>query len=181
MPVYKRKNTPFYVYDFQVNGRRFYGSTGAKSKREAERVEDDLKRQAREQARKAAEAAEAHENGPLTLDVAAGRYWQEIGQHHAGSADTWRDLERLVAYFGPGKLLADITDDHVAKLVMWRRAQRVVQHRKKPAKEDASPAPLISPATVNRSTTGVLKKLFTRAKRAWGTASRRSPDGMSTC
>ena len=45
MPVYKRKNTPFYVYDFQVNGRRFYGSTGAKSKREAERVEDDLKRQ----------------------------------------------------------------------------------------------------------------------------------------
>jgi integrase len=167
MPVYKRKNTPFYVYDLQVNGR-FYGSTGAKSKREAERVEDDLKRQAREQARKAAEAAEAHENGPLTLDVAAGRYWQEIGQHHAGSADTWRDLERLVAYFGPGKLLADITDDHVAKLVMWRRAQRVVQHRKKPAKEDASPAPLISPATVNRSTTGVLKKLFTRAKRAWG-------------
>ena len=106
MSVYKSKNTPFYVYDFQVDGRRFYGSTGAKSKREAERVEDDLKRQAREQARK---AAEAHENGPLTLDVAAGRYWQEIGQHHAESADTWRDLERLVAYFGPGKLLADIT------------------------------------------------------------------------
>ena len=109
MPVYKRQNTPFYVYDFQVNGRRFYGSTGAKSKREAERVEDELRRQAREQARKAAEAAGAHENGPLTLDVAASRYWQEIGQHHAESADTWRDLERLVAYFGPGKLLADIT------------------------------------------------------------------------
>ena len=109
MPVYKRKNTPFYVYDLQSTVVAFTDLQAQKSKREAERVEDDLKRQAREQARKAAEAAEAHENGPLTLDVAAGRYWQEIGQHHAGSADTWRDLERLVAYFGPGKLLADIT------------------------------------------------------------------------
>jgi integrase len=163
MSVYKSKNTPFYVYDFQVNGRRFYGSTGAKSKREAERIEGDLKRQAREQAHN----TEVHENGPLTLDVAAGRYWQEVGQHHSGSGDTWRDLERLIAYFGPGKLLADITDDHVAKLVTWRRAQRVTRHRKKPAKKDAPLPPLVSPATVNRSNTGVLKKLFTRAKRAW--------------
>jgi integrase len=172
MSVYKSKNTPCYVYNFKVGGRRFYGSTGTKSKREAERVEADLKRQAREQARR---QAQAHENGPLTLDVAAGRYWQEVGQHHAGNADTWRDLERLVAYFGPGKLLADITDDHVAKLVMWHRAQRVVHYRKKPAKEDAPPPPLISPATVNRSTTEVLKKLFTRAKRAWGYTFKHEP------
>jgi hypothetical protein len=33
-------------------------------------------------------------NGPLTLNVAAGRYYTEVGQHHAASATTWRDLER---------------------------------------------------------------------------------------
>jgi len=39
MSVYKSKNTPFYVYGFQVNGSRFYGSTGKKSKREANAVD----------------------------------------------------------------------------------------------------------------------------------------------
>jgi len=34
---------------------------------------------------------------------------------------------------------------------------------------------LIAPATVNRSTTEVLKKLFTRAKRAWGYTFKREP------
>ena len=35
-------------------------------------------------------------NSPLLLRHAAGRYWDEVGQHHAGSATTFRDLERLV-------------------------------------------------------------------------------------
>ena len=52
-------------------------------------------------------------------------------------------------------MLTDITDDDVTKLVAWRRGHRV--HGKK----DAS---LVSPATVNRSTTEVLKKLFTLLK-----------------
>jgi integrase len=52
-------------------------------------------------------------------------------------------------------LLTDITGDHVAKLVAWRRGHRV--------RKDG---PLISAFTVN-DTTEQLKKLFTRAK-AWG-------------
>jgi hypothetical protein len=62
----------------------------------------------------------------------------------------------------------------VAKLVAWRRGHRVKDHRKEVPKS-APPLPLVSNATVNRSTTEVLKKLFTRAK-AWGIRFDREPD-----
>jgi integrase len=101
-------------------------------------------------------------------------YWTEIGQHHAGATNTWRDLERLVEYFGPTKLLTEITDDSVAQLVAWRRGHRVVRARKQ-KDNDPAYAPLISNATVNRSTTEVLKKLYTRAK-AWGLRFDREPN-----
>ena len=92
----------------------------------------------------------------LTIDVAAGRYWNEAGRHHADAAATWRDLERLIGYFGQDKLLSDVTTDDVTRLVAWRRGHRVRGNA------------FVSPATVNRSTTQVLQKLFTRAKKSWG-------------
>jgi hypothetical protein len=56
--------------------------------------------------------------------------------------------------------LTESTDDDVSKLVAWRRGHRIIRNKKaKP--EDC---PLVTNATVNRTTTGVLKKLFTRAK-----------------
>jgi integrase len=85
----------------------------------------------------------------------AGRYWQEVGQHHAGDGarNTWRELARLVEFFGKDKLLTEITGDDIAKLVAWRRGHRIRDR-------------LISPFTVN-ATTKTLRKLFTRAK-LWG-------------
>jgi integrase len=85
----------------------------------------------------------------------AGRYWQEVGQHHAGADNTERQIGFLIAFFGKDKSLTDITGDDVTKLVAWRRGHRV--------RKDG---PLISPFTVN-DTTEQLKKLFTRAK-VWG-------------
>jgi integrase len=60
-----------------------------------------------------------------------------------------------VSYFGPTTPLTDIDDTAVAKLVAWRRGHRV---------KGGKDAPMISPATVNRSTTKVLKRLFSFAK-----------------
>lgn len=160
MSVYKHAKSPFYQYDFVVDGRRFLGSTKARNKKDALAVEAEV----REQAKKDAAALKRTGKAPLTIDVAAGRYWNEVGQHHAGADDTWRDLTRLIKYFGKEKRLDAITDQDVAALVAWRRV-----HRRKGQTEtkDGKPAPVISPATVNRSTTGVLKKLFTRARRTW--------------
>lgn len=150
MSVYKPKDSPWYHYDFQLRNRRYCGSTERTSSRDALAVERDVKERVKRTA-----AQEAKANSSLRMADVTARYWQEIGQYHAGASNTERDLARLVAYFGDDRLLTDLTDDDVAKLVTWRRGHKV---RKK----------LITNATVNRSTTEVLKKLFTRARTAWG-------------
>jgi integrase len=160
MSVYKSAKSQYYSYDFQLDNRRFFGSTKAKNRKQAEAVERDL----RAKARADIEAEKRTGNAPLTLDVAAGRYFQEVGQHHADSDATFRNLNRLVHYFGKTKRLDQITDADVSALVAWRRAQTIKGRVKD---MDGNPVAAVSPATVNRSTTEVLKKLFTRAKRTW--------------
>lgn len=160
MSVYKPKNSPYYQYDFQINGNRFHGSTGKKNERDARLVEKEKKTKAKV----AVKAAEAASGGLLTMDAAAARYWKEVGEYHANADTTWTDLSRLVDYFTPTKLLSDINDRDVAALIQWRRSQRL---RGKTRDSKGDLVPFISPATVNRSATLVLKKLFTRAKRTW--------------
>ncbi|WP_210011377.1 tyrosine-type recombinase/integrase [Neorhizobium galegae] len=169
MSTYKPKNSPYYHFDFQLGGHRFHGTTGKTSRREAEKVEKDE----REKARKSVEAAKNADGGPLTINAAADRYWLEKGQLHANADTTSTDLARLIAYFMPDTLLSDISDAEVAKLVQWRRTQTAWG---KAETADGKPMRFVSAATVNRSTTLVLKKLFTRAKRTWKYTFPNEPD-----
>ena len=91
-----------------------------------------------------------------------GEYWTGVGRHDVGADTTWRDIERLVNFFGPTMLMTEILDADVARLVAWRRGQRVTRHGR--GLKNAATAPFVAPATVNRSTTEVLKKLFTFAR-----------------
>ncbi len=170
MSVYRPKTSPYYHYDFQWRGDRFHGSTRETERRKAEAVEEAERARVRQRAKAARAAATS-----LQIDDIADRYWLEVGQHHAGHKDTQAALKRLVEYFGQARLLTEISDDDVAKLVAWRRGQRVARRSRKPRPGDAPPPPLVSNATVNRSTTEVLKKLFTRAK-MWGVRFEREPD-----
>ncbi|WGD31253.1 site-specific integrase [Ancylobacter sp. WKF20] len=163
MSLYQPKGSPFYHYDFQVRGRRFHGSTKAKTLKAAKLVEAAE----REKAKQIVRESERLRTGPLTMLAATSRYWEEVGKHHAGAATTWTNLQRLFTYFGAETRLADIDDDAVAHMVAWRRGHRAWA---------GDEAPFISPATVNRSTTEVLKKLFNRAKRAWGAELPREPN-----
>lgn len=160
MSVYKPKNSPYYHYDFVVGGNRFHGSTGCSNRREAEGKE----RLEKEKAKAARKLAKAADDGPLTIGKAAARYFDEVGIRHANSDTTDTDLTRLVGYFGEAKLMADINDSELAKLIDWRAKQT---RWGRDERADGSPMPLVTPATVNRSTILVLKKLFTRAKRTW--------------
>ncbi len=158
MSVYKQGKN--YRYDFVINGRRFFGTTEAKSKKDALRVEVEM----RAKAKADIQQQKLTGNGPLILDVAAGRYFSEVGELHANSDTTWTDLKRLLGYFGNDKRLDEITDADVAALVAWRR-KHTIKGRKKD--KEGSPVPLIAPATVNRSTTILLRAIFSRAKRTW--------------
>jgi integrase len=159
MAVYKSKKSPYYRFDFWIGGRRFHGSTKRTTRREAEDVERIEREREKQHLGEVQSAATS-----LQLDHVADRYWIYVGQHHAGADNTERDLARLVERLGKTILLTEITDDVVRKLVAWRRGQKV------PGKDQ-----LISNATVNRSTTEVLKKLFTYTKRA-GVRFTREPD-----
>lgn len=154
MSVYRPKKSPYFQFDFEIGGHRFHGTTKKTSRREAEQVADE----ARETAKVKVKAIRAERNGPLTLDTAAGRYWSECGRHRSNADDLERDIARLIKYFGGSSLMAEITDDDVAKLVAWRRGHH---------KWNRKAAPLLQPATVNRSTTEVLQRIFTRARKAW--------------
>jgi hypothetical protein len=139
MSVYKPQGSPYYHFDFQWRGDRFHGSTKRTDRREAQAVEKS------ERERVKHTAAPANGAG-MSLDDAAGRYWHEAGQHHSGAGDTERDLARIVDYFGAVKPLTAITGDDIAKFVAWRRGHKIPNNSR-----------LISPATVNRSTTELLR------------------------
>jgi integrase len=157
MSVFKPKGSPYYHYDFQWRGRRFYGSTKRTDRREAQTVE-------RTERERAKHTFASPTNASITLDDAAGRYWHETGQHHAGADNTERDLTRLIEYFGATKLLTAITGDDVAKLVAWRRSHKVPHTGR-----------LIAAGTISRSTTELLRRLFSRAKDVWGLRFDREP------
>jgi site-specific recombinase XerD len=174
MSVYKPQKSPYYTYDFELDGRRFFGSTRSKSRSDAKEIE----KKARAKARVDLDREQATGSAPMTIDVAAGRYWLEVGQHHAGATTTWANLDRLEKYFGPSKRLDEISDDDVAKLVAWRRAQTIKGRKSVRDPFDAKqshPAPHVSPSTVNRSTTEVLQKICNRATRLWGVVLPKPP------
>jgi integrase len=146
--IRRDSRSPFWQYNFQIRGRRFFGSTKQTTRREAEAVE----RHERERAKLLIAQAE-HARTSLRLDDVAGRYWEEHAQHLAGAPQTFGLIGVLIEHFGKDKLLTEITDDDVARLVAWRRGHRI----------KGAISTFISPFTVNH-TTATLRKLFTRAK-----------------
>src|SRR5262249_16004908 len=160
------RRSPYWTYNFQIHGHRFYGSTKKTTRREAEAVE----RAEREKA-KALVAQLTAARTSLKLDDIAGRYWEEVGQHHAGANNTERQIGYLIEFFGKDKIVTEITDDDVARMVAWRRG-----HQRRSQREHLivpKQNNLISPFTVN-DLTEQLKKLFTRAK-LWGVTFAREP------
>ena len=121
MSVYKNRDgrSPYWHFDFQIKGYRFHGSTKQTTRREAEAVE----RQEREKAKALVKQLAAAQSS-LRLDDVAERYWNEVGQHLAGADTTEHRLALLIEFLGKDKIITEITDDDVTKLVAWRRGHR---------------------------------------------------------
>ena len=167
MSVKKHPKSGVYYFEFRLAGHKFRGTTKCANKKQAEAFERQARDRAEEQMKALAEAACSP-----NLDHVFARYWTEQGQYLAGSADCWRDLERLQDFLGPDKLITDLTDDDLTRLVAWRRG-----HRRKARKEQApADAPLISPCTVNRSITLRLRAVCSTAKNKWRMRLPKEPD-----
>ena len=173
MSVYKPKNSTIYLYDFQRGGHRFHGSTGEAERRQAEAVE----RRAIERAEAEVKSNRRAKTGPMTLDVAADRYWIEVGQHTATARETERNLTRLIEWIGRDIPVAEITDDTVAQLVARRRGERkrnTARDQGKAGRKRPSLG-LVSPGQVNRSVTQLLRRVLTRARKVWKQALPEEP------
>lgn len=99
MSVYKPKGSPYFHYDFQFRGRRYYGSTGCETKRQAEAYERRQRHQA---------ALPSQQRPEITLNEAASLY-----QDHAELLPSWPTiryiLTELVAGIGQNRLLSEIS------------------------------------------------------------------------
>jgi integrase len=159
MSVYKsKKSAAYYWFDFQLDGRRFYGSTKCPSRKEAEKFESVERDKA-----KALVKAMKRSAASLLIDDVADRLWNDSAQHDAGADATETNLARLIEYFGKTKALTDVDHNEAKKMVAWRRGHHV-SRRGKLTKEEKEALPLIANSTVNRSATKVLQRLFTFAK-----------------
>ena len=99
MSVYKPKGKPHYHFDFQFRGRRYHGSTGCASKRDAEAYE----RRERQRA-----ALPDLKRPPITIDEAASLY-----QDHAENLPSWKTIKYMLAALvdgvGKGRLLSEVS------------------------------------------------------------------------
>jgi integrase len=162
------KSAPYYWYSFQIQRRRFFGSTRCTNEKDAKRFEALERDKA-----KALIKATKRSATSLALDDVAARLWIDQAQHDADPDATETNIARLVDYFGKTMLLTDINHGKAKAMVAWRRGHHITR-RGKLTKEQREALPLIAPATVNRSTTKVLQRLFTFAK-AEGAAFENEP------
>ncbi|MBA4033532.1 MAG: integrase [Bradyrhizobium sp.] len=158
MSIFKKPNSPYYHFDFQHRGHRVYGSTGCTTRKEAEAFEAVERDKA-----KALVKATQRSRTSLLIDDVADRFWIEKGQHDAEPGATFTNLARLIEHFGKTMPLTDIDQIAARKMVAWRRGHRVTRRGKR-TKEEQDALPLIANATVNRSATKVLERLFVFAK-----------------
>lgn len=147
MSVYRKGR--FYHYDFIIQGRRWFGSTGQEGRRAAEAVERTRRLEAA--------TGTGADAGDMTVDLAASQYYDEV---KAGKEDAEGLLARLLVMvdcIGKHRLLKEIDAAAVAGAIMKRRSAG----KKPPA-----------PATINRDIIDhTLRPLLNRARKVWGARS----------
>jgi integrase len=118
MPI-RSKNSRFWHYDFQIKGRRFYGSCDTQDFEEAKAVEA----QARVQA-KALLAAEPKQPAQgYTLSQAIGTYYADVSSHQPSALTSFGQGKSVLSVLDPNKLLMDLTQADLQLFVTAKRSQ----------------------------------------------------------
>jgi len=109
--LYKPKKSTYWHYDFTIAGQRYHGTTRCPSKRDAQRVEADLRRKA---------VLGETVTPTISLEQACSDWQANVGSHLASKATTLYQLGFLIA--GIGGMLQDITHKAVQDYAARRRA-----------------------------------------------------------
>jgi integrase len=165
MSVYRHRKSPFWQFDFQIAGFRFFGSTDIpkhRPQREAEAFEANERRKAIE----LVETAKRESRTPITLAAACERWWDEVGQY-TKETDLKKALAWLTDQLGGRRGLHTIRSDDVARAVAARRKHLVRAGHDPSGRQLYRP---ISARTVNRTVTLLLKRVMFRARDTWNAA-----------
>lgn len=115
MPVRKRTGSPFYQYSFSINGRRFRGSTRAKTERQAKEVErDQYQRLKKSLAPKA----------DWDLQTVLSTYWHEHAKMTPSSFDIETAFANAQRLLGKGKKTSELTNGDLMDYRARRRGER---------------------------------------------------------
>jgi hypothetical protein len=168
MSIFKVRNSPYYQFDFQIKGHRFYGSTECKNEREAKDVE---KAKRAEAIRIVADAVTAGSK-PMTVATAFDRWWDQIGRH-GSDPDLERALGWLSEQLGSKVALHDINDDLVSRAVEARRRCVMRSGLDDKGKQLYRP---VGNRTVNKTVTSLLRRVIRRARKNWSVTILKEPD-----
>lgn len=163
MSVYKTAKSRFWQYDFVIEGRRVFGSTGQTTRRAAEKVEERKRREVGEGRHGSAES--------LTLDQACGAWWDDVGKHRGDAVDVERRLEMVQRLIPKATLLKEIDAETVSAAI---RKRRVIPYKKGKAADAKLYMP--SAATVNRDIIEHLRPVMRHAVMLFGKRGLRVQD-----
>ena len=99
----------------------------------------------------------------MTIDAAAGQWWNEVGQHLKGGDRLFARVERVVDLVGSTTRINAITTQAVSIAIQKRRGQTRTHSAEKGAKQY-----LPSNSTVNRDMIDTLRPILNRARKSWG-------------
>lgn len=157
MTLYKGPNGRYFQYDFQYKGKRYTGSTGVETRRKAQEVERKIRTDV---------ALGLYEDqAKMTLDEAAGQWWEEVGKRLRTARDVERRLEIVLRLMGPETRLVEITTRRVSAAIEKRRNETFKKGTDRPGKP-AKRYP-ISNATVNNDIIVMLRRILRRAETVW--------------
>lgn len=118
MSVYKRESSPFWWYSFSTDGRRFRGSTGRTSKREAEEVERDERHRLKQ----------ARHGSDWPLLAVLNAYWNEHARFKRSSAMIHTHLAELQTGLGKNLRTSRLTAGALMDYRARRRGTGVQAH-----------------------------------------------------
>lgn len=141
MSVFKKPGSPYWYYEFQIDGLRFRGSTKTTDQRAAKAIEAKLRTEA---------ALSRHfpKKPVMSLNEAFGRYYEDHGKRLASARVIDYQLAALLARLGKSTLLSEVTDARIAEYISRRRAE-------------------VGDSTVNRELT-MLRAVLHMAADQWG-------------
>lgn len=159
MSVFKVRKSPFYQFDFQIQGLRFSGSTKCRNERDAK----DYEKARRAEAERLSVEITTAGKRPLNLKDACERWWREVGVR-GNDPDIERALKWLVGQIGPRVSLSDINDDMVSQAVEARRAHVMRAGKDENGKQLYRP---LSNRTINKTVISLLSRVMNKARDNW--------------